>query len=122
VQAALEAALGVTLPGTLVFDYPTISDIAGHIEGLLASQLSPPPPLAHARSSPLPLAHAQSPPRLAHARSTNSLLGANEFAAEVAFQAAAAVDAAIRDVLGISAGLPSPGKGVIENMHSTDIE
>ena len=37
-RSSLEARLGAELPGTLVFDYPTVAALARHLAGLLAPQ------------------------------------------------------------------------------------
>lgn len=43
-RARLEAALGISLPATLLFEYPTVEDLSAHLEGLTGGAGARPAP------------------------------------------------------------------------------
>ncbi|GHH83872.1 polyketide synthase [Streptomyces sulfonofaciens] len=43
-RARLEAALGISLPATLLFEYPTVDDLSAHLEGLAGGAAARPAP------------------------------------------------------------------------------
>lgn len=114
VHAALEAGFGLTLPGTLVFDYPTLSDIAGYIDEVFRHKQQQ---RRQQEQEQQQQRHKKQRQRRIPATGANPLdpkeggaaVWQSDFASESASKVVEAVDAAVRDALNLHGDAHLPG-------------